>query len=142
MKVYKGFDLLLICHLLYQFFSIKKAFEMQQNCNQNRPRMQEMVSRVSRSAEAYIPDKIRNAYSVTVQFSRKITSKWNRLLSITFAIKGHKCVQENWWGQIVINLLPYNMIFRWINLRGRPFDILGGGGGGWVIFQKKSCLWF
>ena len=70
----------------------------------------------SRSAEAYIPDKIRNAYSVTVQFSRKITSKWNRLISITFAIKGHKRVQENWWGQFVINLLPYNMIFRWINL--------------------------
>ena len=23
------------------------------------------------------------------------------------------------------------------SLRGRPFDILGGGGGAWVIFQKN-----
>ena len=37
---------------------------------------------------------------------------------------------------------PRNLIYRELyqysfHIRGRPFDIRGGGGGGWVIFQKK-----
>ena len=64
--------MLLICHLLYQFFSIKKAFEMQQNCSQNRPRMQEMVFRVSKFSGGACP-RTPLAYSPAAlgRFTRK-----------------------------------------------------------------------
>ena len=51
-----------------------------------------------------------------------VTSRWHDRVTINYKTRTKLGVRSFLFSLIV---------------RGRPFDFLGGGGGGWVIFQKK-----